>query len=224
MIVYRCLSNNEIITMVNNKNNYQTALIKEENTFHYEPGISYKHFFIFADHANYFRKEHERFYPVIGQFIIPNNIIKETGFGFYGGVKTMRNDKLYGYYVPLPEIVISNTDFKNSYLYKIESELYSDFIRKSLDQNDNKILNEPLEDYFIYDGKGEHGTTVYLDYSYADVYYELIFQLAKKNDMNMYKVAKLLKNVNLLDEIQKYFENNSKLFEKQTKRYIKIKK
>ncbi len=222
MIVYRCLTSKEIITMINN-HNYQKALIKGENTFHYEPGISYKHFFIFADHAEYFRKENKISYPAVGQFVIPNNIIKENGFGFYGGVKTMRNDKLYGYYVPLPEIIISNVDFKNSYLYKIESELYSDFIQKSLDGDDNVRFNEPKENYFIYNGKGTHGITGYLDYSYADVYYEMIFQLAKENNMNMNKVAELLKNINLYDEIQTYFENNAKHFEKQTKKYLKTK-
>ncbi len=167
MIVYRCLTSNEMISMINNKD-YQTALIKGDNTFHYELGISYKHFFIYADHANYFRKKNGIFYPVIGQFVIPNEIIKETGFGFYSDVKTMRNDKLYNWYMPLPELIISEEDFKSYYLYKIESELYSDFIEKRLNKDDNVKFNEPIEDYFIYDGKGKHGMTGYLDYSYAD--------------------------------------------------------
>ncbi len=56
------------------------------------------------------------------------------------------------------------------------------------------------------------------------IYYEMTFQLANKNDMNMYKVAELLKNMNLHYNIQKYFENNTELFEKQTKKYLKAKK
>ena len=221
MIVYRCLTSNEVIAMINHYD-YQTALIKGENTFKYEPEESYKHFFIFADHADYFQKKNKRFYPVIGQFVIPNPIIKEFGFGFYGGVKTMRNNKLYNYYAPLPEVIISNTDFQNSYLYKIESEIYSDFTKKKLDNDDNIKFNEPIEDYFMYNGKND--IIGYLNYSYADIYYEMIFQLAKQNDMNMYKVTNLLKNLNLHEEIPKYFENNTKLFEKQTKRYLKSKK
>ena len=134
----------------------------------------------------------------------------------------MRNNKLYNYYAPLPEVIISNTDFQNSYLYKIESEIYSDFTKKKLDNNDNIKFNEPIEDYFMYNGKND--IIGYLNYSYADIYYEMIFQLAKQNDMNMYKVTNLLKNLNLHEEIPKYFENNTKLFEKQTKRYLKTKK
>ena len=224
MIVYRCLTSKEITGMINNTNDNKAALVKGENTFHYEQGVSYKHFFVFADHADYFREAHQKACPVIGQYVIPNDIIKETGFGFYGGVETMRNNGLFGWYAPLPEVIISTDDFKNDYLYKIESDLYSDFVTKRLDDEDNKKFNEPIEEEFLYDGRGKHGMCGYLDYSYGDVYYEMIYQLAKKNHMNMYKVAELLKNTDFHEEIQKYFEENAKLFERQTKKFLKRKK
>lgn len=212
--------------------------IKGENTFKYDKNEKYKHFFMFAEHADYYKKCNRQNYPVIGQYVIPNKIIEEHGFGFYGGVKTMRNDGLYGYYAPLPEIKVNQNDLESKFLYKLESELYSDFITKKLNRlesnfsdlinlscndNENEKYNEPIEQYFLPYGKGLHGISGYLDYSYADVYYEMIYQIAKKNDMNLHKVVEILKNTNLRYEIEEFFQNNSDLFEIQTKKYLKKK-
>lgn len=224
MIVYRCLTSDEILEMIYNKIDISEHTILGENTFKYEKDIEYKHFFLFAEHANFYKNLNRRFYPVIGQYVIPNNIINEFGFGFYDGVKTTRNNSLSGYYIPLPELKINRSDFKSEYLYKLESELYSDFVIKKLDKNDNTKYNEPIEEYFLPYGKGKHGVSGYLDYSYADIYYEMVYQLAKNNDMNLYKVAKLLKNIDFRSEIEKFFQSNSSLFEQQTKRYIKKRK
>ena len=218
MIVYRCLTSSEIISMINGSD-YNKALIKGCNTFNYDNDIFYKHFFIFANHANYFKKEKGKPYPCIGQYIIPDDKIIEKGFGYYSSVKTMRNDKLYHWYMPLPEIIIKKDDFKNSYLYKIESDLYSDFVTNKLNDGDNKKYNEPIIDYF----RGDPNSIGYLDYSYADVYYEMVYQLAKKNDMNLEKVADILKRIDIYEEIRKYFENNIDFFHKQTKEYVKLK-
>lgn len=218
MIVYRCLTSDEIIGMINNKE-YTNQSIKGENTFSYINGVYYKHFFIFAEHADYYRKRNKSIYPVIGEFIIPKEIIKEQGFGYYGGVTTMRNDSLSSYYMPLPEIIIDMNDFKNEYLYKIESELYSDFITKKLNGDDNEKYNKLMEQYYS-SSTGTHGLTGYLDYSYADIYYEMVYQLAKSNNMNLGVVAKMLERVNLHNEIEEYFENNISLFKEQTSRYL----
>ena len=219
MIVYRCLTSCEIISMINGSD-YNKALIKGCNTFNYDNDIFYKHFFIFANHADYFKKEKGKSYPCIGQYIIPDDKIIEKGFGYYSSVKTMRNDKLYHWYMPLPEIIIKKDDFKNSYLYKIESDLYSDFVTNKLNDGDNKKYNEPIIDYF----RSDPNSIGYLDYSYADVYYEMVYQLAKKNDMNLEKVADILKRIDIYEEIKKYFENNIDFFHKQTKEYVKLKK
>lgn len=218
MIVYRCLTSSEIISMINGSD-YNKALIKGCNTFNYDNNIFYKHFFIFANHADYFKKEKGKSYPCIGQYIIPDDKIIEKGFWYYSSVKTMRNDKLYHWYMPLPEIIIKNDDFKNSYLYKIESDLYGDFVTNKLNNDDNKKYNESVIEYFRCDSN----SSGYLDYSYADVYYEMVYQLAKKNDMNLEKVADILKKMDIYEEIRKYFENNIGFFHKQTKQYIKLK-
>ena len=218
MIAYRCLTSDEIVSMINGSD-YDKALIKGCNTFNYDNDSFYKHFFIFADHANYFKKKNGKSYPCIGQYIIPDDKITEIGFGYYGDVKTMRNDRLYHWYMPLPEIIIKKDVFKNSYLYKIESDLYIDFETNMLNDDDNKKYNEPIIDFF----RGDLHSRGYLDYSYADVYYEMIYQLAKKNDMDFEKVVNILKNVDLYEEIKNYYEDNINFFYKQTKQYVKLK-
>ena len=214
MIVYRCLTSDEILSMINDKP-YDIAVIKGGNTFKYEPGESYKHFFLFADHANYFMKC--KLYPCIGQYVIPNDKINQTGFGYYGGVKTTRNDHLYHWYMQLPEVTVKADDMKKEYLYKISSGLTGDFATKKLNDKDNDEFNEPIEPYF----EGCSGWRGYTDYSYADIYYEMVYQLAKKNDMEFGKVVNLLSGTDFHTEIEKYFEKNKKFFYKQTKDFVK---
>ena len=55
MIAYRCLTSDEITSMING-NDYKKALIKGCNTFNYNKEILYKHFFMFANHAESFKK------------------------------------------------------------------------------------------------------------------------------------------------------------------------
>ena len=58
----------------------------------------------------------------------------------------------------------------------------------------------------LFDDIGKHGITGYLGYSYANIYYEMIFQLARKNEMNMNKVTKLLKKLNFHNVIQRFLK------------------
>lgn len=214
MIVYRCLKSDEILGMINNKK-YDHNTIYGQNTFHYEKDCFYKHFFVFAQHTKNYAVG-----DIIGEYIIPNDIIYEYGFGFYSGVKTMRNNKLFNWYIPLPEIIIREEDFRNEYLHSVNKELNGWLEQKKLYPNDNIKYNEPVEEYF----KGNPNLMGYTDYSYSDIYYEMVYQLAIKNDMNLNKVAYLLKNVDLHNEIKKYFENNIDFFHNQTNEYIKSKK
>lgn len=201
--------------MINDKK-YDYDTIYGKNTFHYEKGCSYKHFFVFAQHT----KEYDRS-DIIGEYVIPNDIIHEYGFGFYSGVKTSRNDKLFHYYTPLPEITIKEEDFKKEYLYSLNKELNGWLEQKRLYPypNGNKKYGEPTEEYF----RGHPDWMGYTDYSYSDIYYEMVYQLAKENNMNLKKVAYLLQDVDLHEEIKKYFEDNIDFFHEQTKEYIKSK-
>lgn len=216
MIVYRCLTSDEIISMIHDIE-YEKPVVKGSNTFNYEYDESYKHFFVFADHAYYFKNINGKYFPCIGQYIIPDELIREKGFGFYYNVKTMRNSDLYSNCIPLPEVIINNEFFNSNFLYKVESGLYDNFVTKRLDKDDNKKYNEPTEDYL----KVNPNESNLLGYSYADVYYEMLYRLAINNDMDFDRVIKQIKDINLHEEIKDYFNNNIRYFDKQTKRFIK---
>lgn len=211
MIVYRCLTSEEILGMINNKK-IDYPIRYGENTFNYEKNCEYKHFFVFVQHTKKYSNS-----SVIGEYIIPNDIIDQYGFGFYGGVKTSRNDKLFGYYTPLPEIVVKEENLKKDYLHRVSSCIDGWMEQKILYDGSNNTYNEPTEKYF----RGIPDWIGYTDYSYSDIYYEMVYQLAKKNNMNLYKVVKLLENVDLHTEIKNYYEENKKFFYKQTKKYVK---
>ena len=216
MILYRCITSDEIISMINDKNSNK-KLVSENNTLNYDKNESYKQFFLFAEHAQYYKKIIFNTYFCIGQYIIPNDKITKKGFAYYSGIETMRNNKLCNMCIPLPVAFVKNSDFENSFLYKLESNLYSDFLTNSLDNDDNKKYNEPIIDCLRFNPN----IRSYLDYTYADVYYEMLYQLGKKFDMNFEKVLRMLNNVNLYDEIKKFFEDNANLFHEQTKQYVK---
>lgn len=224
MIVYRCLSSNEILGMINGEQ-YRTYTVAGGNTFRYNKDTEYKHFFHFAEHAEYYQKERgKRIYPVIGQYVIPDEIIDQHGFGFYNNVKTMRNNGLSSYSMPLPEIIVNTMFIDNSYLYKIESELYSDFVTNRLNGKDNERYNEPICDYYLYDGNGRHGTNGYLDYSYAEIYYEMVYKYAKESHMDLEKFLNKIDLLNLKEQIETFFESNPNSFKNQTKQYLKEQK
>lgn len=214
MIVYRCITQGELMAMIHDQE-YDTAIVKGENTLEYEKGVSYKHFFMFGNHAEYFRKN--KGYHFVGQYVIPNELIAGKGFGFYGNVKTMRNKKLYGYYMPLPEVIVKKEDFKKEYLYCILPEVYAYYTENRLNDDDNKKFNEPIIKDFSLDGEG----LSYLDYSYTDIYYEMVYQIAKQHDMDLKKVAGLLKDIDLYEKIREYYANNTDLFREQTRLYVK---
>jgi len=51
----------------------------------------------------------------------------------------------------------------------------------------------------------------------------MIYQLAKNYDMDFDKVISILDNVNLYEEIRKYYESNINFFYSQTEEYLKLK-
>lgn len=214
MILYRCLTSDEIIGMINDTS-YNNSTICGENTFKYENDVSYKHFYLYPDHTKVYKNN-----SIIGQYIIPDDAIDQYGFGFYGSVKTERNDKLFGYYMPIPEVTVKEDDFKKKYLYSVSTFVSRYMQMNKLNRYDNEKYSEPILELF----RGHPDYFGYTDYSYAEVYYEMVYQLALKNDMNFYKVVKILKDVNLYEEIKKYFYENKRFFEKQTKQYMKTKK
>lgn len=59
MIVYRCLTSEEIIGMINNKK-VDYPIRYGENTFNYEKDCEYKHFFVFVQHTKKYVKLKEK--------------------------------------------------------------------------------------------------------------------------------------------------------------------
>lgn len=211
MIVFRGLNNVELLNMINNTNvqgNHQ----KGKNTFKYDD-TPYKHFFLFSDHVKFYLNNN----LVIGEYVIPDNIIQQKGFGFYSMVKTMRNMKLYGYKIPLPEIIIKEEDFKKEYLYNLSNDNDESFVIKKLNNNDNEKFNEKEEYYF-----GDIDNP-YSRYSYAEVYYELLCKLAKKNKWDMNKVTSILQKIDLVKEIENYYISNKDILIQNKKEYLKRK-
>lgn len=50
--------------------------------------------------------------PIIVRVDIPDDLLGSIEYGFYGDVDTYYDDYLYGYYMPLPEYIITNDVFK----------------------------------------------------------------------------------------------------------------
>ena len=205
MIVYRDLRCEELMDMINNK--YHNKIKNTgKSTFDYQKGVTYKHFFVFGDHAEFYKKYINA--PVIGVYDIPDDIICQRGFGFYSPIKTPINRSLYSGYdmVPLPEIIIEDNDYNKDLLLTIKPGFNEEQARY------NYGANNPFERTFEAGG---------YNYSYADVYYEIVCKLAARYNMDMKKVASTLKNLDLKKEIEEYFNENYDYFEKSS---VKIKR
>lgn len=204
MILFKAVTNEELLNRINNSNHSETYTIRGKNTFNYDPNIEYLHFFRFAEHAFYYKKA-KRCVAVL-ECIIPNEIIEQYGFGFYGDVKTDKNESLASWYIPLPEYIIKANNFKTEYIYDINDILYNNYIQKRLNHNDNEKYGEPIERelllFNIEDGYD------YRDFSYSEIYYEMLYTLLKKENFNIDKVTKILLNSDLNKEILSYFENS----------------
>jgi len=148
MILFRAVTSEELVNRLHHNNPNRRATIKGCNTFRYEEGVEYLHFFRYAEHAFYY-KEEKRCVAVL-ECVIPDEIIEKHGFGFYGGVKTDKNNSLYGWYMPLPECIIKKENFKTEYIYDISDGWNGRFVNKKLNNNDNEIYKEPMEKNCLY--------------------------------------------------------------------------
>lgn len=222
MVLYRCLNNSEIVNMVHNHEKSGSLKITGENTFNYnnEP---YKHFFIYSDHAEFLKDMYDG-YLLIGQYNIPRELIDQYGFGFYYGVKTKRNNKLLHQNIPIPEVIMKEKDFDNSFLVDVADENNTIFQRKIMREYHKQADADYsfVEEFFNYDGRGEHGPATDLNYSYGEVYYELIYHLINKYKVeSIYDISKYIQCENLKEIIKDFYKENKEYFHEQTKQYIK---
>lgn len=217
MVLFRCLSKEEIINMMHGDNKKNKIYLKGYNTFTYDEE-DYKHFFLYADHAKFFKGLDN--YLLIGEYIIPDEIIDQYGFGYYYGLSTRRNNTLSISDSPIPEVIIKQSNFDKKYLYNVDKSLNSEFQQKILKDDDNEKYKEEIEPYF-----NCPNLPLKYRYSYAEVYYELVVNLIKKYNLNYTdEVVEYLDCKNLSEQINRYFYDNVDYFEEQTKKYIKERK
>lgn len=214
MILYRTMTNYELINRLNGKNNSDNiATIKGVNTFKYESNQEYIHFFKYVEHAFYYMKEN-RNYIIVAQCIIPDELVSEIGFGMYGGVEIYNNNGLSSYYIPLPEYRIKKEDFKNEYINAFATTLYTTMSTNEI----NKIQELPL-----FDLEKEEGIICYRHYSYANMYYEMLCTLANIYSYNFDKIIKYLKEKDFNKLIEDYYQENKEiLIERLNKKEMEV--
>lgn len=117
MILFRAVTNEELINRIKKNYTFTSATIKGNNTFKYEPNIEYLHF-LGLQNMLFIIKKQKRCVAVL-ECIIPDEIIEQYGFGFYGDIKTYKNDALAGWYIPLPEYIIKAENFNIDKVTKI---------------------------------------------------------------------------------------------------------
>lgn len=219
MILYRCLDNTEIISMFNKNIDRKGPKVIGRNTFKYDEE-DYKHFYVFADHANFFKKEHD--YLLIGQYVIPDYLIEQYGFGYYCGIKTKRNSNLINEEIPIPEVIIKKDNFKNIFLNHVNDRLTPIYQRNMLYQRDEYNRYE-LDEFFSVDSKDNHGPPISINYSYADVYYEYIDYLIRNHPYDSIKeiVKYYLDCESIKVKLEEFFNDNKDYFIEQNKEYIK---
>lgn len=190
MLVYRTVSSGELLNLINGTSIERYNVIEGENTFRYEKDKTYMHFFKYEAHALYYMKK--RANPIIIRLDIPDELLGDIEYGFYGDVDTYYDDHLYGYYMPLPEYVILADNFKKEYIV--------DFSRNGIWQ-DPKRYDVKWDAFYV---EKEH---LFKDnerqlWSIESIYYEYVKLLSKKYHYDMDKVARYLKSINLDEELE----------------------
>lgn len=191
MIVYRTISSGELLNIINGENIIVNDTICGQNTFKYEKDKTYIHFFKFQEHALYYMKKRNN--PIIIKLDIPDNLIGNIEYGFYGDVDTYYDDSLYSYYMPLPEYIIPKDRFKKEYII--------DFSYNGVWQ-DPRRYNDKQEFFWV---EKEHlfNENESQAWTIESIYYEYIKLVSKEYNYDMYKVATYLKTINLDEELDK---------------------
>lgn len=133
MILYRVLSRYELNTLQGIEPGNPPSTLKGNNTFNYTSGNEYMHFFKYAEHA---QKHKSKFGICIARVDIPEELINQWGFGFYGGNKDMA-----------PEYIIKKEDFNKNFIIEIEKNIkpewtFIDNTNVTYDTLYQQLLNE----------------------------------------------------------------------------------
>ena len=191
MIVYRTISSIELLNLINGDKIENNNTVRGENTFNYEKGKSYIHFFKYQEHALYYMKKRNN--PIIMRLDIPDDLLGEIEYGFYGYVDTYYDDFLSCYYIPLPEYVIEKDYFKKEYIVDFS---YNGVWQNPKGYNINREFFW-IEKEHLFDEKEMQSWTI------ESIYYEYIKIVSAKYNYDMYKVATYLKKIDLDEELDK---------------------
>lgn len=103
MVLYRVVDGEELRKLMQYNNDYYNMPAKYgKNTFQYNIGTEYMHFFRYAQHADIYKSI---FGIVIMQVDIPDELIDQIGFGYY----TYKHDILE--HIVIPECIIKKDNF-----------------------------------------------------------------------------------------------------------------
>lgn len=202
MILYRTMTTYELINRLKGVHDSSVG-IRGENTFYYEPNQEYIHFFQYAEHAFYYMNRTYSPYVIVARCVIPDDVIYDKGFGYYGEVETYKNNSLYNWYIPLPEYRLKKEDFKNAYIQE-----FANILRTKMVENNTYEL--PL-----FNLNRDGIIRARRMYSYADMYYELLCSLCKRYAYDMEKIIKYLEHQELNEIIEQYYQENKETLMKE---------
>lgn len=150
MRVYRCISTREI-TNIYKHNNVRKAPMFGSNTYQYEIGKEYVHFFRYYESAEYYKKRSEKEKNHLDKYVlimtanIPAQILKNNlGYGFYSSV----NKRIKGHIFPVPEYRIESSLFKSEYVVELNDSASFEYRNKKKEYEDYiELINELGEEY-----------------------------------------------------------------------------
>lgn len=148
--VYRCISAREI-TNVYKKSDLRKAPIFGFNTYQYEMGKNYIHFFRYYESAEYYKKRSEKENNHLDKYVlimtanIPGQILKNNlGYGFYSSV----DKRIKCHISPVPEYRIEASLFKSEYVVELNDSTSPEYRNKKKEYEDYiRLINELGEDY-----------------------------------------------------------------------------
>lgn len=141
MILYRVMLKREIESL-EEQNNSIIFSRKGGNTFSYEPNTEYMHFFKYAEHARYYLR---LFGVVIAQIDVPDELIEQSGFGFY-----IYQDKNIKGIMPIPEYIIKKDNFKIQFIKDCQEQIPMDWTLLNGDNIEEKYQNVPYAKLYSY--------------------------------------------------------------------------
>ncbi len=193
MRVYRIISAREITNMYQGSKE-RCAVVKGQNTHHYEDGTSYIHFFRYSESAEYYFKRYRVSMNHLDEYIaymtanIPGDILRNRmGYGFYN----LEEAPFDSFDIPIPEYAIPEEEMKPEYIVEVNS-----FIKYEYKKN-----NEEYQKYL-----------------------ELMRQLSNQYQYDFYKIAKYLEGCNLeeLLGVKDDDRTESEIFQDKLKQLSKI--